>query len=178
MQQFNHPHLVGDGDANAARIVSCVNALTGIETPEEWVRVAKKALRGIRIIIADSDGVSGWHRKGEIACWYDEFDDLIGDIDAVLAKSTAAPGGGPGRVSCVNALTGIENPEEWVREAKRALKGVRKIIGDSDGVSGWHRKDEIGGRRQLSCWYDEFDDLVGDIDAVLAKTTADELIDA
>ena len=29
MQQLNHPHPVGDRDANAARIVSCVNALTG-----------------------------------------------------------------------------------------------------------------------------------------------------
>ena len=55
---------------------------------------------------------------------------------------------------------GIENPEEWVREAKAALKGIRKIIDNSDG--------------DLAGWCNEFDDLVGDIDAVLAKTTADD----
>ncbi len=82
-------------DANAAHIVSCVNALTGIENPEEWVREAKAALKGIRKIIGNSDGVSGWHRNGDLAGWYDEFDDLVGDIDAVLAKTTADDPGRP-----------------------------------------------------------------------------------
>ncbi len=33
-------------EANAARIVACVNALTGIENPAEWVAKAKEALNG------------------------------------------------------------------------------------------------------------------------------------
>lgn len=30
--------------ANAARIVACVNALAGIENPEEWVKEAKELI--------------------------------------------------------------------------------------------------------------------------------------
>jgi hypothetical protein len=35
------PVAIASGEANAARIVACVNAMAGIDDPEQWVAMAK-----------------------------------------------------------------------------------------------------------------------------------------
>lgn len=42
--RVNYSHLIDEGEpkANAQRIVSCVNAMHGIENPSEWVKTVKE----------------------------------------------------------------------------------------------------------------------------------------
>lgn len=49
--------ILGDGEANAARIVSCVNALAGIQDPAAFVEAARGLVGAADELLADT-GVS------------------------------------------------------------------------------------------------------------------------
>ena len=71
-------------------------------TPEPWHQFAFEVYDGDNCIIAD--------------CGYAE--DIIGK-DGMKANAARI-------VACVNALAGIENPEEWVKQAKLLMANKPK----------------------------------------------------
>ena len=95
-------------EANARRIVACVNACAGVDTalleageldnPTMLVIQENKDLKhrcdellavleGVLAVVSDSAGVAGYHLNGDIADW-GEFD----EINAVYAAITKAKG--------------------------------------------------------------------------------------
>ena len=85
-------------EANAHRIVACVNACEGIETDElnayrvvsakEYLKIERQrdellaALEAVQAVADNSDGVAGWHMNGDIAKW----DDLLPEIDIAITS--------------------------------------------------------------------------------------------
>ena len=91
------PNNPGMREANARRIVACVNAFAGISTENieenkplaevlrwlnERIRMAEQqrdkllaALESLLLITADSKGVAGYHLNGAVANW-DEFPEV------------------------------------------------------------------------------------------------------
>ena len=85
-------------EANAHRIVACVNACEGIETDElnayrvvsakEYLKIERQrdellaALEAVQAVADNSDGVAGWHMNGDIAKW----DDLLPEIDNAITS--------------------------------------------------------------------------------------------
>ena len=91
-------------EANARRIVACVNACAGLPTEQLESSplggvlngvaglIAQRdellaALEGVLAVVGDSTGVAGYHLNGDIADW-DEFD----EINAVYTAITKANG--------------------------------------------------------------------------------------
>ncbi len=58
----NLPRQVGEQEANAARIVACVNALDGIEDPEAFVKAAAAMAAALR----PGHGVTVEHFGGDV----------------------------------------------------------------------------------------------------------------
>lgn len=94
--------LADDIDPNVGeRIVACVNACAGMETPADGIAKLKserlellKALESLLDVTADSKGVAGYHLNGDIAEW-NEFEcvgeayELIRRIEGGIAQSEA-----------------------------------------------------------------------------------------
>ena len=91
-------------EANARRIIACVNACAGLPTEQLESSplggvlngvaglIAQRdellaALEGVLAVVGDSTGVAGYHLNGNIADW-DEFD----EINAVYTAITKAKG--------------------------------------------------------------------------------------
>ena len=93
-------------EANARRIIACVNACAGVDTdlletgeldkPTMLVIQENKdlkhccdellaALEGVLAVVGDSTGVAGYHLNGDIADW-DEFDE-INAVYTAIAKA-------------------------------------------------------------------------------------------
>ena len=101
-------HICGSGfecgeyQANARRIVACVNACAGLPTEQLESSplggvlngvaglIAQRdellaALEGVLAVVGDSTGVAGYHLNGAIADW-DEFDE-INAVYTAIAKA-------------------------------------------------------------------------------------------
>lgn len=89
-------------EANARRIIACVNACAGLPTEQLESSplggvlngvaslIAQRdellaALEGVLAVVGDSTGVAGYHLNGDIADW-DEFDE-INAIYTAIAKA-------------------------------------------------------------------------------------------
>lgn len=71
-----------------ARIFECVDAMSGIDDPQEFIEVFREmveALKSVKEIIQDSDGIAGYHLNGQIADW-DELN-LEFEIEKALARA-------------------------------------------------------------------------------------------
>ena len=86
-------------EANARRIIACVNACAGLPTEQLESSplggvlngvaglIAQRdellaALEGVLAIVSDSTGVAGYHLNGDIADW-DEFDEINAGYTAI-----------------------------------------------------------------------------------------------
>ena len=113
-------HLIGKSitEANARRIVACVNACKGLDTAHlessglvsavgyELIELTNQrdellaALQGMIDIANDSQGVAGYHLNGEVADW-DEFEEWQAACDAIAKAKGGSVNHFPGAANMV-----------------------------------------------------------------------------
>lgn len=87
---FKYGQMEGKDEANAARIVECVNALAGIENPKEWVDKIKQSFLGVDITNALIGFLTNVKNEGKpFTSRIQMFNSKMDCVDIVLWASMA-----------------------------------------------------------------------------------------